>query len=61
MAKRWGQNGLDTWGPTLVSDLRQGQRKRIKRIYDRLIFDEINDDPDVFKNNVDIRQDLDVE
>jgi hypothetical protein len=39
----------------------QGQRKLIKRIYNRLLFDEVADDPDVFKNNVDIRQDLDVE
>ena len=40
---------------------RNGQTKRIKRIYNRLIFDEVADDPNLFKNNVDIRQDLDVE
>ncbi|HVW94697.1 MAG TPA: hypothetical protein VHA56_01845 [Mucilaginibacter sp.] len=38
-----------------------GQRKRIKRIYNRLIFDEIGGDPDLFKKIVDIRQPLDVE
>jgi hypothetical protein len=33
----------------------QDQRKLIKRIYNRLIFDEVDNDPDLFKNNVDIR------
>jgi hypothetical protein len=40
---------------------RQGQRKLIKRIYNRLIFNEVDDDPDISKDNVDIRQDLDIE
>ncbi|UJR11009.1 hypothetical protein I4U23_015193 [Adineta vaga] len=39
----------------------EGQRKLIKRIYNRLIFDEVVDDPNIFKDNVDLRQDLDVE
>jgi len=38
-----------------------GERKRIKRIYNRLIFDEIDTDPGIFKKVVDIRQPLDVE
>jgi len=38
-----------------------GERKRIKRIYNRLIFDEIAGDPDIFDKVVDIRQPLDVE
>lgn len=33
----------------------------IKRIYNRLIFDEIEGDPDIFNKVVDIRQSLDVE
>lgn len=33
----------------------------IKRIYNRLIFDEIDTDPAIFNKVVDIRQDLDVE
>ncbi|RWY49306.1 hypothetical protein [Mucilaginibacter gilvus] len=37
------------------------EKKRIKRIYNRLIFDEIEGDPDIFNNVVDIRQPLDVE
>ena len=41
--------------------LKDGGKKYIKRIYTRLIFDEIENDPDVFKNNVDVRQPLDVE
>lgn len=54
-----------------LSDLKQdgnrlyyivnGKKQYIKRIYNRLIFDEIENDPDVFKTNVDIRQPLDVE
>lgn len=54
-----------------LSDLKQdgnrlfyqkdGEKKYIKRIYNRLIFDEIANDPDIFKNNVDIRQPLNVE
>jgi hypothetical protein len=38
-----------------------GEKKQIKRIYNRLIFDEIENDPDIFKKVVDIRQSLDVE
>ncbi|AMR30259.1 hypothetical protein A0256_01900 [Mucilaginibacter sp. PAMC 26640] len=38
-----------------------GEKKRICRIYNRLIFDEIESDPDIFKKVVDIRQPLDVE
>jgi len=38
-----------------------GEKKRIKRIYNRLIFDEIDNDPSIFNNVVDIRQPLDVE
>jgi len=38
-----------------------GEKKRIKRIYNRLIFDEIDNDPDIFNKVVDIRQPLDVE
>ena len=54
-----------------LSDLKQegkklyyevnGKRKQIKRIYNRLIFDEIESDPDIFKKVVDIRQPLDIE
>ncbi len=33
----------------------------IKRIYNRLIFDEIDNDPNIFDKVVDVRQDLDVE
>ncbi len=38
-----------------------GDKKQIKRIYNRLIFDEIEGDPDIFSKVVDIRQPLDVE
>jgi hypothetical protein len=38
-----------------------GERKLIKRIYNRLIFDEIESDPAIFDKVVDIRQPLDVE
>ena len=38
-----------------------GEKKRIRRIYNRLIFDEIENDPDIFDKVVDIRQALDVE
>ena len=40
---------------------KNGQKKPIKRIYNRLIFDEIESDPGIFKKVVDIRQPLDVE
>jgi len=38
-----------------------GEKKLIKRIYNRLIFDEIEADPNIFDHVVDIRQPLDVE
>jgi len=38
-----------------------GKKKQIKRIYNRLIFDEIAGEPDIFDRVVDIRQPLDVE
>jgi hypothetical protein len=38
-----------------------GQLKQVKRIYNRLIFDEIENDPHIFSKVVDIRQPLDVE
>ena len=38
-----------------------GGLKPIKRIYNRLIFDEIESDPDIFNKVVDIRKSLDVE
>ncbi|CAF1541211.1 unnamed protein product [Adineta ricciae] len=40
---------------------RQGERKLIRRIYNRLVFDEIADKPNIFNENIDLRQDLDVE
>ncbi|MGN6638002.1 MAG: hypothetical protein ACTHJ8_03765 [Mucilaginibacter sp.] len=39
----------------------RGTFKPIKRIYNRLIFDEIDSDPNIFDNVVDIRKPLDVE
>jgi len=39
----------------------RGAFKPIKRIYNRLIFDEIENDPDIFDKVVDIRKALDVE
>ncbi len=41
--------------------LANGQKTFIKRVYNRLIFDEIDTDPTIFSKVVDIRQDLDVE
>ncbi len=41
--------------------LANGEKIFIKRIYNRLIFDEIDTDPAIFKKVVDIRKDLDVE
>jgi len=38
-----------------------GEKKRIRRIYNRLIFDEIDNDPDIFNKVIDLRQPLDVE
>ncbi|MGZ3753827.1 MAG: hypothetical protein ACXVAY_05345 [Mucilaginibacter sp.] len=37
------------------------EKKYIKRIYNRLIFDEIDNDPTIFEKVVDIRKPLDVE
>lgn len=37
------------------------EKKRIKRIYNRLIFDEIDNDANIFNKVVDIRKSLDVE
>ena len=39
----------------------RGTFKPIKRIYNRLIFDEIESDPDIFNKVVDVRKPLDVE
>jgi hypothetical protein len=39
----------------------KGTLKPIKRIYNRLIFDEIEGDPDIFNKVVDIRKSFDVE
>lgn len=39
----------------------RGSYKPIKRIYNRLIFDEIENDPEIFDKVVDIRKPLDVE
>lgn len=39
----------------------KGSLKPIKRIYNRLIFDEIESDPDIFNKVVDIRKSFDVE
>jgi len=39
----------------------RGSFKPIKRIYNRLIFDEIEGDPDIFNKVVDIRKSFDVE
>jgi hypothetical protein len=39
----------------------KGELKLIKRVYNRLIFDEIKSDPDIFNRVIDIRKPLDVE
>jgi glutathionylspermidine synthase len=41
--------------------LLNGKEQQIKRIYNRLIFDEIENDPEIFTKIADIRQPLDVE
>ena len=51
---------LQQQGNQLFYDL-NGEKKRIKRIYNRLIFDEIDSDADIFNKITDIRQPLDVE
>jgi len=38
-----------------------GKQIRLKRIYNRLIFDEVADNPEIFKNSFDPRDELDVE
>lgn len=38
-----------------------GQKIQLKRIYNRLIFDEIADDENIFKNSFDPREELDIE
>jgi hypothetical protein len=38
-----------------------GEHQLIKRIYNRLIFDEIDNDPEIFEKVVDIRKPVDVE
>jgi rhodanese-related sulfurtransferase len=48
-------------GDQLFYKTTAGEKKRIRRIYNRLIFDEIESDPDIFKKVVDIRQPFDVE
>jgi hypothetical protein len=49
---------LEQQGDQLFYEV-NGEKKRIKRIYNRLIFDEI--DPNIFDRVVDIRRPLDVE
>ena len=39
----------------------EGKLQQIKRVYNRLIFDEIENDPDIFDKVVDVRKSLDVE
>ena len=51
---------LELQGDQLFYDV-NGEKKRIKRIYNRLIFDEIDGDPNIFNHIVDIRQPLDIE
>lgn len=48
-------------GDQLFYKTDNGELKRIRRIYNRLIFDEIDGDPEIFNKVVDIRQPLDVE
>jgi hypothetical protein len=38
-----------------------GERKKLKRIYNRLIFDEIGENTEIFKNSFDPREELDIE
>jgi hypothetical protein len=38
-----------------------GQKIRLKRIYNRLIFDEVADDENIFENSFDPREELDIE
>jgi hypothetical protein len=48
-------------GDQLFYNTAEGKLKRIRRLYNRLIFDEIESDPEIFNKVVDIRQPLDVE
>ncbi len=48
-------------GNQLLYKTDDGGLKPIKRIYNRLIFDEIDNDPDIFNKVADIRQPLDVQ
>ncbi|MET3978530.1 hypothetical protein ABIB62_001099 [Mucilaginibacter sp. UYP25] len=48
-------------GDRLFYKQASGEKKRIRRIYNRLIFDEIESDPEIFNKVVDIRKPLDVE
>ncbi|MCO5937207.1 hypothetical protein NAF17_16800 [Mucilaginibacter sp. RB4R14] len=48
-------------GNQLFYKIASGEKKRIRRIYNRLIFDEIESKPNIFNKAVDIRQPLDVE
>ncbi|MGY4535897.1 hypothetical protein ACVW0P_000291 [Mucilaginibacter sp. UYNi724] len=48
-------------GDRLFYKQASGEKKRIRRIYNRLIFDEIESDPEMFNKVVDIRKPLDVE
>ncbi|SHG99431.1 hypothetical protein [Pedobacter caeni] len=41
--------------------IQDGQKVRLKRIYNRLIFDEIGDNTGLFKNSFDPREELDIE
>ena len=41
--------------------LEKGEKIQLKRIYNRLIFDEVADKPDIFKESFDPREELDVE
>ena len=53
-------NDLEQQGQKLFYR-KDGQLQPIKRVYNRLIFDEIDNDPDIFNKVLDIRQPLDVE
>lgn len=48
-------------GTNLFYKTDDGTEQQIRRIYNRLIFDEIDNDPEIFNKVVDIRQALDVE
>jgi hypothetical protein len=41
--------------------LNEGKKIKLKRIYNRLIFDEVADNPEVFQGNFDPRDELDIE